>query len=38
MIDDYFVAVCPFGHPLLEQQEVSWQDLLRSPIIAGSRP
>ncbi|WP_417582529.1 LysR family transcriptional regulator [Nitrincola sp.] len=37
LVEDHFVAVCPLGHPLLEQQEVRWDELLRYPIIAVSR-
>lgn len=37
LIDDHFVAVCPLGHPLLAHDEVSWEALLRYPIIAVSR-
>ncbi|WP_027967807.1 LysR family transcriptional regulator [Halomonas halocynthiae] len=37
LIEDHFVAVCPHGHPLLEHQKVSWQELLRHPVIALSR-
>ncbi|KAA0012868.1 LysR family transcriptional regulator [Billgrantia pellis] len=37
LIDDHFVAVCPVGHPLLAHDEVSWESLLRYPIIAVSR-
>lgn len=33
LIEDHFVAVCPIGHPLLQQKEVSWCDLLGYPII-----
>ncbi|MFO7648729.1 LysR substrate-binding domain-containing protein [Halomonas campaniensis] len=33
LIEDHFVAVCPAGHPLLNQQEVSWNELLAYPII-----
>ncbi|MFY0992471.1 LysR family transcriptional regulator [Halomonas sp. C05BenzN] len=33
LIEDHFVAVCPTGHPLLQQEEVSWHDLLGYPII-----
>ncbi|MCE9681525.1 LysR family transcriptional regulator [Halomonas alkalisoli] len=33
LIEDHFVAVCPIGHPLLCQKEVSWHDLLGYPII-----
>lgn len=37
LIDDYFVAVCPHGHPLLAQDEIPWINLLSYPIIALSR-
>lgn len=37
LIDDYFVAVCPRGHPLLAQDEIPWLKLLNYPIIALSR-
>ncbi|TDR56001.1 LysR family transcriptional regulator [Halomonas ventosae] len=33
LIEDHFVAVCPTGHPLLRQEEVSWHELLAYPII-----
>jgi len=37
LIDDHFVAVCPLGHPLLDDTEIPWAELLRYPIIAVSR-
>lgn len=37
LLDDWFVAVCPVGHPLMDQAEVSWEDLLRYPLIELSR-
>ena len=37
LVEDHFVAVCPDGHPLLEQANVSWEALLRYPIIGVSR-
>lgn len=37
LVDDHFVAVCPQGHPLLENEEVRWEQLIAYPIIALSR-
>lgn len=37
LVDDHFVAVCPQGHPLLENETVRWEELIAYPIIALSR-
>lgn len=37
LVDDHFVAVCPQGHPLLENKTVRWEELIAFPIIALSR-
>jgi len=37
LVEDYFVAVCPDGHPLLAMDTVPWEALLRYPIIGVSR-
>lgn len=37
LLEDRFVAVCPVGHPLMDQAEVRWEDLLRYPLIELSR-
>ena len=37
LVEDHFVAVCPLGHPLLNKEEVRWEELLAYPIIAVSR-
>ncbi|WP_336367482.1 LysR family transcriptional regulator [Marinobacter sp. C2H3] len=37
LLEDRFVAVCPVGHPLLDADEVRWEDLLRYPLIELSR-
>lgn len=37
LVDDHFVAVCPHGHPLLNQDEVKWEELIAYPVIALSR-
>lgn len=37
IVDDRFVAVCPLGHPLLNEDVVRWEELLSYPIIGISR-
>lgn len=37
LLDDHYVAVCPLGHPLLEQDEVAWAQLAGWPFIGISR-
>ena len=37
LVEDYFVAVCPVGHPLLALETVPWETLLHYPIIGLSR-
>ncbi|UDM06102.1 MULTISPECIES: LysR family transcriptional regulator [unclassified Halomonas] len=37
VLDDSYVAVCPEGHPLLEQPEVAWRQLADYPFIGINR-
>ncbi|GAB3674001.1 LysR family transcriptional regulator [Salinisphaera aquimarina] len=37
LLDDHYVAVCPLGHPLLEQGEVAWAQLAGWPFVGISR-
>ena len=37
LVEDYFVAVCPVGHPLLTLDTIPWEALLHYPIIGLSR-
>ncbi|MES1924441.1 HTH-type transcriptional regulator ybhD [Salinisphaera sp. T31B1] len=37
LLEDHYVAVCPVGHPLLEQATVAWAQLADWPFIGISR-
>lgn len=37
LLNDQYVAVCPLGHPLLDQQQVAWTQLAGWPFIGLSR-